>query len=279
MTVPGPTLPFRDPSLRLGLHLALLSLVAALCIAGSIPALAQEDYALRQDLVVTVDGAPDEEAEVFFSRQFPSYLILTPQLSSPVLIEPRSQAVREVHVLKVARQSDGTIDLLNGALLGQVGAIQTEGTTVTFVVEGKTLVMADKPPLLGAQTRSRMEAYSASYTELADRYSPDADLMAELEKATGDIRVRVFFGTWCPFCAQYVPRMLKVARGLKGTAIKMDFYGLPQSGFAADTEASRLKITAVPTGVVWVDGKEVGRITSDEWRTPEKALAELVSKK
>jgi thiol-disulfide isomerase/thioredoxin len=240
------------------------------------PSFGQEDYERREDLVLEVDGEPEETAEIYFSRRSPSYLLLSPSLSNPVLIEPRSQLVQSVHILKMARQADGTIDLLPGAVLDPLGSIRTEGTTVAFDAEGHTVVLKDKPPLLGAKTISQMEDYSASYVGLAGAYTPDPEAIETLREAEGDIRVRVYFGTWCPFCQRYVPRIMRVARELTGSSVRMDFYGLPQTGFGDDPEASRTKIKAVPTAVIWVDGKEAGRIQGDEWRTPEAALADLL---
>jgi hypothetical protein len=35
----------------------------------------------------------------------------------------------------------------------------------------------------------------------------------------------------------------------------------------------------VPTGIVYVGGKEVGRIEGGEWSKPEQALREIVTKR
>jgi hypothetical protein len=71
---------------------------------------------------------------------------------------------------------------------------------------------------------------------------------------------------------------MKVATELEGSHINLEFYGLPQ-GWGQHPVAGPLKILAVPTGVVYVDGKEVGRITGNQWQTPEVSLNEILHQK
>ena len=63
---------------------------------------------------------------------------------------------------------------------------------------------------------------------------------------------------------------MRVADELAGSNIESDFYGLPQGdGFSSDPKVKELKITGVPTAVVFVDDREGGRISADGWKIPE----------
>ena len=70
-------------------------------------------------------------------------------------------------------------------------------------------------------------------------------------------------------------RIMAVADRLEGSKITFDFYGLPP-GISGDPEAGRMGIQAVPTGVVFIDGKEAGRISGNGWRVPELAINNLL---
>jgi thiol-disulfide isomerase/thioredoxin len=89
------------------------------------------------------------------------------------------------------------------------------------------------------------------------------------------VKITVFFGSWCPHCQQKVPIAMRLARELAGSKVKFDFYGLPH-GFSNDAQAQRYGVKAVPTGIVYVNGKEVGRISGDGWESPEATLRNLV---
>jgi thiol-disulfide isomerase/thioredoxin len=72
-----------------------------------------------------------------------------------------------------------------------------------------------------------------------------------------------------------VPRIMKVAEQTEGSKIDFQFYGLARQ-FSGDAEAKKYGIKSVPTGVIFVDGKEVGRLSGNDWASPETAIRELI---
>lgn len=76
--------------------------------------------------------------------------------------------------------------------------------------------------------------------------------------------------------------LLRVEDELKGSGSKIQFeyYGLPQGpAMAKDPEAVRMGVNSVPTGFVYVNGKQVGRLAGEAWAAPEKALRDMLSGK
>lgn len=267
------------PSIR-----QLLVLTTVLPLAGSVsaPVLGQggsllEGFERSGDYVLEIDGAIDESAEVYISQRVPAYLGMSEKLPSPFLLVPRTQQVQTVHIMKVAKQDADTVDLLPDAIMGIEGTFSVVGQELHFEVADHDVVLKEKPPLLGVQDVDGMKAYSSEYVERAEAYTPAPQAMAALRAKEGDIRVRVFFGSWCPFCQQYVPRLIKVAEELEQSAVKVDFYGLPRQ-MSKDPMTRQAGIEAVPTGVVWVNGEEAGRIKSDQWRSPEEALVQILAR-
>ena len=264
-----------------------LPLAAAALLLAALPALAQgvpadavlRDFRPNGDYVLVVDGKDVPNAEVYFSERVPAFLILTSKLSSPVLLSVRSQTAETVQLMKVAKKADGTVDLLADAALAAQGAITVgdEGT-VSFTTDKHPVQLRSKPPLLGLHAAGDLRAYSPPiYVAGARSYKPDGQMIAALKRSSAPVTVRVFFGSWCPHCQHSLPQLLRVEDELKGSKVKFEYFGLPKSNLANVPEAKKFGINGVPTGIVFVNGKEAGRLIGNAWTSPETSLATILS--
>jgi len=233
------------------------------------------DFQPTGDFIFELEGEVLEGAEIYISDRAASYLILAPELSSPVLINPRAGSVESVHLMKVAKRDDGSIDLLADATFNRLGGFEVEGQQVVFEVKGKSAKLAPKPPLLGFHEAAALRDQKPEYDRLARGYSPSARSLEALRGVGGDVRVLIYFGTWCPTCGRLVPRVLRVAEELDGAEIDFEYYGLPRQ-IDSDPNANRDDVHGVPTGIVYVGGKEVARLGVQELSSPETALAKLL---
>lgn len=259
----------------------------ALFAAASVPLLAQGGGAAIKDLhriddyVLVVDGKTIPAAEMFQADRGaePAILVLSSALPAPVLLLPRAQAVQTVNLMKVARQPDGTVDLLPGAPLAGQGPFTFGNGQVSFSVDGRKVALKEKPVLLGLQTAAALKQYSpATYVEGAKVYRPDPASITALRKAAAPVTVRVFFGSWCPHCQQSLPRLIKVEDQLKGSKVRFEYFGLPRDGMGQVPEFKKLKLDGVPSGVVFSGGREIGRLVGNQaWVAPEVALRSIVS--
>jgi len=224
-----------------------------------------------------LDGRTLEGAEIFQSKAAGSFLILAADLPAPVMVRVRDGQVQTLNLMKVNRREDGTVELLPNATLANQGAFQVtaDRTGIEFDVEGRRGELREKPPLLGSQNVDGLSAHSPEYRRSADSYSPSDPIVNKLKGQSEDVQVTIYFGSWCGACKQMVPRIMKVAEQLEGSKISFDFYGLPR-GITSDPEAARVDIKAVPTGVIELDGKEIGRIEGEGWKIPELALNSLL---
>ena len=231
------------------------------------------DFQSTGDFILEVDGREARSAEIY-RAEVPAFLIIADELSSPVLVLPAERAVQTVGFMKVLKRNDGSADILADAELASSGSFTVEGESISFTVDGKSVQVKPRPFLIGEQDLAGMLGHSPEYRRKAEAYRPDAAAVAALKKTAAPVRVRVYFGTWCPFCSQYVPKMLKVAEQLAGE-VDFEFYGLPQ-GFADEPAAKRDEVHGVPTGIVYVGGREVGRLRSQDWQYPERSLRQIV---
>jgi thiol-disulfide isomerase/thioredoxin len=234
------------------------------------------DFAPDHKFQLLVDGSIDDTAQVYRSQRAASFLVISRSLSTPFLVVPRSQQVQGVDLMKISARANGTVDLLADAVMASLGSFSIREGDIGFKIDGRDVTLREKPDLTGDQTPETMRAYSSSYADLEKAYTPSADAMKKLNGASG-ITVTVYFGSWCPFCSQYVPGMMKVASELGSSGVEIEFYGLAKQ-FASDARATRDNINGVPTGVVRRDGKEIGRLINDAWRSPEAALVKIIEK-
>ncbi len=270
-----------DKGLRLAmLSLALAGLLVAPAWSQGGPAGALTDF---QPVTYRfeVAGRPLADAEVYQSRSTGSMLILAGELESPVLIRLREGRVETVNLMKVDKKPDGSVTLLPDPTLASLGSyrLTSDRTGVGFDLNGQEAVLREKPHLLGNQKLESMQAYSLEYVRGATAYTPSIPVLAKLRSQTEDVQVLVFFGSWCSACKQMVPRIMKVDEQLDGSKVQIDYYGLPQGrAFSADTKASAMGIKSVPTGVVFLNGKEIGRINGNGWKIPELAINNVLVK-
>jgi thiol-disulfide isomerase/thioredoxin len=228
-----------------------------------------------EQYVLEVGGVPSNGAQILLAERLPGFLIMAPELASAVILMPRTGMAQSVATDSVMQQEDGSFALLASATLTNEGRFQVAGREVSFSVGGAAVVLKEKPYLLGLQSVPALEDYSSGYLEREREYSPYGSVLEELRAFPSDVRVRVFFGTWCAYCSQFVPRMMRVARELTGSKIKIEFYGLPNPA-TQDPIVNELRIDGVPTGVLYVGGEEVARIRGNMWQSPETTLKVLL---
>lgn len=225
--------------------------------------------------IVEVNGVPSPEAQIMVAEQVPAVLIVAPEVGFAALLTPRTGMAQSLNSSSVMYLQDGTVALMGNVGLANEGRFQLVDRDVTFSVGTNAVVLKNKPFLLGLQDVAAMEANSAGYRERESAYEPYATTLDALRSFPSEVRVRVYFGSWCPFCSLFLPRMMKVDRELEGTNIHIEYYGLPQPA-TDDPITLEDGIDAVPTGIIYVGDEEVARIIGNMWDSPESALKVLL---
>ncbi len=230
------------------------------------------------DYQLVVGGKLQPAAEIYaLPSGVPAFLILSSALPSPVLLSPGEGSVQTVQLMKIVKRADGTVDLMADAALSPQGKFEIAGEDVRFKTEGRTAALQPRPSLLGLKKAIDLTTYNPEYARRAKAYQPNAKSVQQLRTVVQPARVRVYFGSWCPHCKEHVPLLLKVEEQIKGSKIQIEYYGLEKGLNSGD--AKKLDIHSVPTGVVYSNGKEVGRLSPTDWAAPETALAKLLAGK
>jgi thiol-disulfide isomerase/thioredoxin len=224
-----------------------------------------------------IDGKDAPKAEIYKSDRSAAILVMVSDLPSPVLLNPGSFDVETVNLMKVAKQADGSIDLLANPGLQPQGTFQVDGEKVVFGADGHRLALKPRQPLLKMQNGAALFAFNPEYGRNARHYEPDGAIIKALRGQSKAVRVLTVFGSWCPHCTEYMPRLMRVEQAIGDSKIKFDYYGVPRGAeMSKDPEVTRLSIKGVPTGIVYIGDKEVGRILGNGWANPEATLQNLI---
>jgi thiol-disulfide isomerase/thioredoxin len=223
---------------------------------------------------LSASGKPVPGAEIYQSERARAFLVLSSDLESPLLLNMRSRRVETVGFMSLARRGDGTIDVLADAEIRPVSSFDVSEDGVTFAVGGRQLALTSRESLTGRRDAEALTEYDPSYARGAATYEPNASLVSQLEKQEKPVRVQVFFNSKCSVCKQMVPKIIALERALQGSKVEFDYYGAPDD--YEDPELEKRDVHGVPTGIVYVNGKEVGRIVGGEWRMPELAIKNVL---
>lgn len=263
--------------------LCALPLLALAVLLGSIaaPASAQpapspmfQDFELVGTFAVLVGGETVPDARVYQSERSRAILVMDAGIGQPVLFNLRSRQVAEVPIMSLAQRRDGSMDILAEARLAPVGTFSVGEDGATAELDGTTVALRQRESLTGHRNADDLTEYDPSYARGAERYSPNENLLADLKSQGKDIRVQVFFNSKCGVCKQMVPRIIKIDRVLEDSVVQFDYYGVPDS--YDDPLMDEKDVSGVPTGIVYVDGEEVGRIVGGEWKVPELAIKNTI---
>ncbi len=138
-------------------------------------------------------------------------------------------------------------------------------------------MLRNQPPLLGLRHADEVTAHNPEYVSSAKAYAVNGSEIATLQKEGRSVTVRVYYGSWCPHCRRLVPHALRIEQELKASKIRFEYFGLPPH-FDSDPEARKVFVQSLPTGVVYVNGNEVGRLLGDQaWQSPESTLRVILA--
>ncbi len=234
---------------------------------------------LTGHLQLTVGDAVDPEARIYRTEGgVPRVLVESARLPGPVLVlagEKKARLLPAAAVGPVAGDPDArAVDA--GAAPVEEAPITVHRGKVRFVLGGLTLVLGPGEPLLGDQSPAALLARMPEYRRNAARYAPGKGDLALLRRVRGPVEVLVLFGTWCPHCERFVPRLIRVVQDLgKVPGLTFRFVGLTGE-IANDELARKYGVDGVPTAIVLRDGREIGRIYGAAWEHPEAALTAIL---
>ena len=229
------------------------------------------------EYVLFVGDQLDENAVIHHSERAAAYLVTSDRLERAVLILPRTRCVEAIAADEMEAREDGGIDIKKRAMPCSLGRFRIEGSNIIFRIGSETASLRQKPPLEGGHLREGVLRHSPQYERQADVYEPDPAMIEAIKRGGKQARIQIFFGSWCSFCKRFIPYVLKVEEQLEDTELSFEYFGLPAPPAAWSSDmATQMGIKKLPTGIIFIDDREVGRVIGTEWVTPERALARIL---
>jgi thiol-disulfide isomerase/thioredoxin len=128
--------------------------------------------------------------------------------------------------------------------------------------------------IVGPVTRESILERKPDWRVAIAAYQPRPEVVDRIRGLAREVRLEVYFGSWCPDCAAHLPAFFRILELADTPLLKVSYVGVPQSKDKRGPTCTERQIARVPTFVVFVDGREIGRIVE----TPEKSLEEDLAK-
>lgn len=109
-------------------------------------------------------------------------------------------------------------------------------------------------------------------------YKPDAEAVKHLTRLKGKIHLIVFGGTWCEDSQVVLPQLFKLMDAAQFPEKATTLIGVERNKKTLAQLTEALDVTKVPTIIVMLEGKEVGRVEEyGKYGVFDKTLAEILA--
>ncbi len=272
---------------KLLLPVALL-LVAVLATTASMadetskgPAAEEQPHPQLRDFYPTgefdyVVGERVTDAVILLSRRAAAYLVQPAGTTDTYLLLQGKRTVSKVKGVPL-KAKDGHVHLPKEAELQALGTFEAKaGGIIVIRADPLRAELRPRPALTGTKTPDAVRAHSPQYGLIASAYRTDKTSIQRLQAAK-DVKVEVIFGSWCPRCQQTMGNALRIESELKSGGATWVFHGLPAPPAAwKDKRFLQTKTKALPTAIVWLGDKLVGRVPPADWKRLDVAVARLL---
>lgn len=165
-----------------------------------------------------------------------------------------------------------------------------------FICLGTSLVFANENPKqqLTSQTKTIEDPILVGELKLSEieelgwfienynAYQPDMNVVKSIARKIMDknIRIKIYFGTWCPDSQYEVPRLIKLLKSFDFDIEKVTLVGLDRDKKipnVTEKQAAQLDIKMIPTFVFFEDDKEMNRFVEFARETLERDVLSILS--
>ena len=130
--------------------------------------------------------------------------------------------------------------------------------------------------LIGPLDQDRILDSLPGLARASGAYEPNFRAIDGIHDFAKTGRIRVFLGTWDEDGKASVAAFIKTIEMAFNPAIKVEWIGVSPDGKEPAAALRADGVTKVPTFIVWVDGKERGRIVEAPYNSLEEDLASIL---
>ena len=229
------------------------------------------------------NGAEVPQSHVFYAQGARAWLVSMRGRQDALLLRlpAGKHALEAVPLEDLIPREDGSRDLKRSARIKSIGKFFRQGREIRLASDGLAgASLRPKPHLSGWKKARDLLDHKPEYgLDAVSIRSDSAKLQALKARTTCSIVVKVFFGSWCTQCDRLLPYTLHLDQALSSRRnIQFHYYAVPtKEGFPTDPQVVKNRIPKIPVGIVYLDGKEAGRIVQTDWRKPATALDIVVT--
>jgi thiol-disulfide isomerase/thioredoxin len=132
--------------------------------------------------------------------------------------------------------------------------------------------------LVGPTTRLAFDQapYSSWFHPAYLRYQPNQKIMDELQPLLENVSITGYVGSWCLDSQRDLPRLYKLLDQARFPHSKLHLIHLREDKSSLNGEEKKDTVTAVPTFILYREGKEVGRIVETAYPTLEMNMLTIL---
>jgi len=134
--------------------------------------------------------------------------------------------------------------------------------------------------LIGPCNRDGLKTgdFGARFFSEYDNYHADTSIINQLKNLRQNLTITIISGTWCDDSKEQIPRFYKILDEAGFDENDIRLISIDRDKKAGDLNIDSLKITLVPTFIVYYDNKETGRIVEAPKQSLEKDLYSIIPK-
>ncbi len=141
------------------------------------------------------------------------------------------------------------------------------------VIYAQQVSINDTITLEGKITRSTLEEFSW-FKKNHQAYQPEKFVIQKIKKRAGGIKIVIILGTWCSDSREHVPAFYTVCD--QAGIDEIELIAVNRKKISPGLDLSGFAIEYVPLIIVYVNGKEKGRIVESPKKNLETDLLKLL---
>jgi thiol-disulfide isomerase/thioredoxin len=261
----------RGPSAR-GVVLALAFALALVPAAAS-----AANWRPFPGLRLLVDSTLDPGAHIFYAEG--GLLLAMPSSGDWEYViwvkDGRGEAIKRSKV-----QMSGDLPALDPTKIDgePVAEYRKSGADVHLKYGGHEIWLTPQPPLVGDVSLDQILLQKPEFKESAAEYAPNAEAVRFLASVKDSVQLVVFFGSWCPVCAEEVPKLIKTVDSAGNGRIQVRFIGVSEDLKEPHEALKKFSVSATPSLLVIQNGRELGRIVEHPEDTIEGDLVSIIKR-
>ncbi|WP_205501936.1 thioredoxin family protein [Rufibacter psychrotolerans] len=132
--------------------------------------------------------------------------------------------------------------------------------------------------LIGVTTRMAFDQapYNAWFHPTYQRYTPNPKIMEQLEPLLEGVTIKAYIGSWCLDSQRDLPRFIKIMDQARIPHSRFQLISLREDKSGLTGSEKTDSVTAVPTFILYKNGKEMGRIVETAYPTMEMNMVTIL---